>query len=78
MKILREPHFKRGDIILDLQRKDPRLILSVLENEYYEFLILKDQYWKDIYGNNIGGKKGDTASQPIDIIEKNFSIYEIK
>jgi hypothetical protein len=78
MEILRKPCFERGDIIIDLEKKEPRLILSITEEGLYEFIELKDQNWKDIFNNNIGIKKGDIGKQPIDIVERHFCIYEIK
>jgi hypothetical protein len=77
----RKPLFERGDIILDLKKKEPRLILSIKEDKAgfrYEFMELEDQNWKDIYGNYIGIKKGEISFQPCDIVEKHFSIYNMK
>lgn len=70
--------FERGDIVLDLDRKDPRLILSISEDNKYEFMELKDQSWKNVFGTIITIHKGDINWQPIDIVESNFSIYNIK
>lgn len=78
MKNLRKPFFERGDIILDLKKENPRLILSVTDNEKYEFMELVSHYFKDVFGNPIDISKGDVSTQPIDIVEKNFCIYKIE
>lgn len=78
MEITREPYFKRGDIILDLKRENPRLILSIKDNINYEFMELKDHNWHDIFGSPMGVSKGDICSQPIDIVEMNYCIYKIE
>ena len=74
----RKALFERGDIILDLDKKEPRLILSVTDDGWYEFMELGDQCWHDIFGTDISIKKGETGKQPCDIVEKNFSIYKIE
>jgi hypothetical protein len=78
----RKALFEKGDIVLNLKRTEPRLILDVItENDTfyrYRFMHLKDQSLYTIAGEDISFKKGDTGTQPCDIVEKHFSIYKIE
>ena len=78
MKILRDTYFKRGDIIINLAKTQPRLILSVTDKGTYEYMELADYHFDDIFGNRYYVKKGDISTQPADIVEKYWCLYEIK
>ena len=68
--------FERGDIISNSSKKDVRLILKA-EDRRYDFVNLKSQHLKDIFGSPINIEKGSEGSQPADIVEKYFYLVEI-
>ena len=77
----RKALFEKGDILLDLPRKRPILILNIVINgEYmsYEYIELKDQHYHTIAGESIYIKKGNTSQRPCDLVEREYSIYKIE
>ena len=71
----REYIFERGDIIMDLSRKSPKLILGI-KDDSYELMVLKSQYIKDIFNQTTIIEKGTICTQPTSMVEKYYSIYE--
>lgn len=69
--------FDRGDVIMDLAKKAPMLILGVTEDECYKKMNLKTQYIKDFLGETHIIEKGSVSTQPADIVEKYYSYYEL-
>ena len=72
----REYIFERGDIVMDLAKKSPKLILGTKDGSY-EFMELKNQYIKDIFNKTTVIEKGSISTQPADIVEKHYSSYEL-
>mgnify|MGYP000970248702 CR=1 FL=1 len=66
--------FERGDVIMSL-KKDVRVILGTKDG-CYEYFYIKDKSFNDIFNTTHTTKKGDICTQPKDIVEKHFSIYE--
>jgi hypothetical protein len=74
----RKPFFEKGDIIMNLKRNDPRVILSITEGGCYEFMSLLTLNFHDVFGNPQSINKGDIGTQPIDIVEKYFCLYQFE
>lgn len=68
--------FKRGDVISNLDKKDIRLI-SGIKGESYTYIMLTDITFKDVFGRIFSVEKGSDGSQPIEIVDRHFAIYEL-
>jgi hypothetical protein len=70
--------FERGDIVTTLDKKDVRVILKA-EDRTYHFMNLKAEGFKvkDIFNKTINIEKGSEGSQPADIVEKHFCLFQI-
>lgn len=75
--------FEVGDIICNLEKDDSRVITEIIDDEeyykrYYKFMNLNRILIPVLPNGNIEQKKGSYSQQPCYIVEKYFSIYNIK
>jgi len=70
----RPPLFEVGDVVMNLKKNDPLLILGIDGDEYI-YMHLRDQYFGDTFGHSHVIKKGSKSNQPMDIVERHHSLY---
>jgi len=71
--------FKKGDLISSLDKKDVRVITGYHKDGIsYEYMLLTEKRFQDIFNAWHTIEKGSNGSQPADIVERYFCLYQIK
>lgn len=69
------PIYGIGDIVMTLN-KSRILVITGIRSCYYEFLELHEHGVRTLTGDKLTWPKGTANSQPINIINRHFALYE--